>query len=488
MSVSRHTTYNLVGSILPIILALATVPIYLRLVGPDRYGVLAIAWLLLGYFGLFDLGLGRATSFRIAALRDASPTARADTFWAALSVNLGMGVLGGAALWAAGSYFFTHIFKVDEGLRPEILYSVPLLAAGVPIATLTGVLTGAMQGRQKFLETNAISVVSTGLFQLFPLAVAWWVGPNLVWLLTAAVMARVLALVGLGYLCHVELTRGHPGRLVRDEIPLLLKYGGWVTLSSMFGPLLVIIDRFVIGAMFGAVAVTVYTVPFQLAQRIQILPVAVTNALFPRMSAASADERHAMSHSASLALASLVSLPVLGLIYILDPFLVLWVGAKIAAEAAPIGRILIIGFWANAFALIPFMRMQSKGRPDLVTKVLLIQVAPYLIGLYFGMKWYGLPGAAFAFTGRCVVDYVMLNWVAGRDFRTLPVLALNFALLISATVISQIWSLSRWEWWASAAAIGVAMLALAWRSLPADASEQILHRIIFLRTRRSKQP
>ena len=125
MSTSRNTAYNLAGSIVPMVLSLVTVPIYLRLVGPDRYGVLAIAWLLLGYFGLFDLGLGRATSFRIAALRDAPPQARADTFYAALLVNLAMGVIGGAILYFAAGYFFQHVFKVDEHLRPEMLAAVP---------------------------------------------------------------------------------------------------------------------------------------------------------------------------------------------------------------------------------------------------------------------------------------------------------------------------------------------------------------------------
>jgi hypothetical protein len=36
MSVSRNATYNLIGSVLPVMLALITVPIYLHLVGSDR--------------------------------------------------------------------------------------------------------------------------------------------------------------------------------------------------------------------------------------------------------------------------------------------------------------------------------------------------------------------------------------------------------------------------------------------------------------------
>lgn len=477
MSVSRHTTYNLLGSAIPIALALLTVPIYLRLVGADRYGVLAIAWLLLGYFGLFDLGLGRATSFRVAALRDAPAQARADTFWAALSVNLGMGLVGGAVLWAAASLFFSHVFKVDERLRPEILSAVPLLAAAVPIATLTGVLTGAMQGREKFLETNTISVLSTSLFQLFPLFVAWRFGPNLVLLLGAAISARALSLVVLAYRCHVELTRGQARRLVRGEVPLLLKYGGWVTLSSIFGPMLVIVDRFAIGAVLGAASVTAYTVPFQLAQRIQILPSALTNALFPKMSAASPEERQAIIHRASLALASLVSLPVLGVIYLLDPFLHIWVGADMAAQSTLVGRIIVIGFWANAFALVPFMRLQSTGRPDLVTKVLLLEIPPYLILLYLGMTFLGLPGSALAFTARCIADYILLTWAAGRDFRTAPLLGLNLALLVAAAWFATLWPISDWRWWASAAALGAVMLAIGWRTMPSEVRAQLLRRI-----------
>ena len=94
MSVSKHTAYNLAGAVIPLILSFVTVPAYLFLIGPDRYGVLAIAWLLLGYFGLFDLGLGRATSFRIASSKDSDPAEQADVFRTALTINAGIGALG----------------------------------------------------------------------------------------------------------------------------------------------------------------------------------------------------------------------------------------------------------------------------------------------------------------------------------------------------------------------------------------------------------
>lgn len=458
-------------------LSIATVPVYLKLVGPDRYGVLAIAWLLLGYFGLFDLGLGRATSFRIAALRDAPAQARADTFWAALAVNFGMGLVGGVALWLAGVIFFSRFFKVDEALRPEILQALPLLAASVPVATLTGVLAGALQGREKFLLTNVVSVTSTSLFQLLPLAIAWIYGPNLVLLLSGALAARALSTVALFYLCQREITDGHPPRLHRGEIPALLKYGGWVTLTSIFGPMLLMVDRFLIGSVLGAVAVTIYSVPIQLAQRMAILPSSLTTALFPKMSAANADRQKAMGERATYTLIALLGLPFLGVIFLIEPFLKIWVGADIGGQAGPLGRLMLIGFWANGFALIPFTRLQASGRPDIVTKILLIEIPPHFVFLYLGLHYLGLWGIALALTVRFVGDFLLLTWAAGRNFRPLPVLGANLALLLAAAYVAGLWPITDWRWWASAAAFGLATLAIAWRVLPKDILADLLARL-----------
>lgn len=466
LSVGRNTTYNLVGAVLPVILSLVTVPIYLKLVGPERYGVLAIAWLLLGYFGYFDLGLGRSTAFRIASLRDAEPAARADTFWAALALNVVMGAVGGLLLWAAASYFFGHAFKMSQVLRPEILASVPLLALAVPIATLTGTLTGAMQGREKFLETNTVSLISTTLFQILPLGVAFWSGPNIFYLLIAAISARLAAILVLGYRCYVEFARGQPRRLNRAEVPSLLKYGGWVNLTSLCGQVLVMFDRFAIGAVLGAAAVTIYTVPLQLAQRVQILPGAVTNALFPRLSASKAEAQKDLGDMASRTLLAIMGLPVLGAIFLIEPFLRLWIGDEIGGQSAQVGRIVLIGYWINSLAFIGFVRLQTAGRPDLVTKAMLAEMPVYAVVLYLALQHFGFVGCAIVFAARCFADYLILNWLVDRT------VARRWSLLFSTLVLSlgaylaSLWAITDWRWWASAAVLGLVFLVYGWLTLP----------------------
>jgi O-antigen/teichoic acid export membrane protein len=455
-------------------MSFVTVPVYLRLIGPERYGVLAIAWLLLGYFGLFDLGLGRATSFRIAALRGADGQARSDTFWAALAINIGMGLIGALILWLAADQFFGHVFKINASVRPEIIAAVPLLALSVPVATVAGVLSGALQGEERLLEVNVISTVSTALFQLLPLSIAWLVGPNILYLLTAALSARFVSVLVLGIRCYATIVRGHRRRLAISEIPVLLKFGGWVSLVSIFGPMLQIVDRFVIGAVLGAVAVTIYTVPFQLASRMQQLSSSLTDALFPRMSASPLGDVDRLALQSARTMIAIMTLPIFGAIFLMEPFLRVWVGSAIAVQSAPIGRIVLLGFWFNAFALISFVRLQASGRPDIVSKFVVAQVPPYLVALYFGLKYLGFEGCALAFTVRCVSDYVWLTFLAARKLPYFSLTASALIALVAAIYLAgQFPLITDWRWWASASVIGAVLALISAVALPAAMAQQL---------------
>lgn len=479
LSVSRNTRYNLIGSGIPIALSLLTVPLYLNLIGTERYGVLAIAWLLLGYFGLFDLGLGRATSYRIAARGGGSAQERADTFWSALGINLLFALIGGALFWAASVFFFTRFFKVDAAIHSEIIAAVPLLAVAVPIAILNGVLTGALSGRERFLELNVITATSTAMFQIFPLFLAWKVSPNLSVVLAGAVAARMVALILLFSRCHVHLCVGTRIRVTRAEVMALLKYGGWVSVSSVITPLLFMTDRFAIGAVLGATAVATYTVPYQLATRVQILPAALTSALFPRLSASGLEQQAAISAQAEQVLMSLLLLPFAAAIFLLEPFLTIWVGDTLGEAAGMVGRVVLLGMWANAFALIAFTLVQSAGRPSWIVYVMLAQIVPYAFVLYYGMIYLGLVGAALAHLVRSALDFVLLSAAARRAVRAQGHTAhkpgkvnwgwhaMCFLYLGTCLLAASYWTtISDWRWWASCISLTSVGLVMALVIMP----------------------
>ena len=468
MSIKRNTAYNLLGAVLPLGLSLFTIPIYIRLIGDSRYGVLAVAWLLLGYFGLFDLGLGRATAQRIASLGDASKAQRASTFWTALVMNVSLGVVGGLIIWPVAAYFFGHVFSVDAALRPELAAAIPWLILAVPLATLSGVLTGALEGRSQFLELNIISVFSSVLVQLIPLSVVWFHGPDLAWLLPAVILARLATLSVLFFRCRVHVFQGQVRTISRVQAKGLLQFGGWVTVSSLVGPMMVILDRFVIGAALGAKAVTYYTVPFQLAERTTMLPSALASALFPRLAAAGKIEARQLAATAICSLAVVMTpLMLIGLLLV-EPFLRWWLNPEFASRAGLTAQILLLGFWINSFARVPYALLQAAGKPAVVAKCHLAELIPYLLLLYVGLHFFGLPGAAIVFSLRTLVDCALLLWLAGTLGSGVAMLKTPIFLLLSGLGVAGGLPTGGAIWWLGAFALLLLSLTWSWRNAPPE--------------------
>lgn len=471
--IARNTAINTVGAIFPLLLSLATIPLYLDLIGEARYGVLAIVWVVVGYFAVFDLGLSRATANQIAKMRDEPAASRERVFWTALSVNASVGAIGGILLFFIGHVLLGHIFRGSPGLHAEALAALPWLAAAVPLTTVTLVLTGTLEGRERFLTVNLLATVGLTLFQVAPLAYAYWVGPQLAGLIMSATLALSASTALSFVVTALSLpVRGRP-RIDADRLGTLLRYGGWVTVTSFAGPLLTVVDRLLIGAVAGATAVTRYVVPFALVSRVQILSSSLARAIFPRLSMLDSTDAAYVSRESLRALVSIMTpLAVVGAVAI-EPFLRAWVGADIASSSAPVGEILLMGMWLNSLAVVPFALLQAQGRPDLPAKFHMLELAPYIGGLMLGLHTAGIQGAAWAWTGRAAVDAVLLFWAARKmskgaaptNWREL----IQGGLLVAAACIASLTIFRVPSLRFSVGAVLVAAsLAWAWRVAPAQ--------------------
>lgn len=436
MSIGRNSAYNVLGAVTPLVLALVTIPIYLHLVGPARYGALAIAWLILGYFGMFDLGFGRATTQRLAALHASTPEHRARVFWTAAAVNFGLGVIGAALLYVSADYFFRYAFKTDDLIRSEILAAVPFLALSVPIATLTGVMSGALQGRERFLEVNLDNAIGTSLFQIFPLVVAYFFGPTISWLIFAALIGRLVGLALFFRSTFKEMLRGLRPEFDANEWLGLLKFGSWVSVTMLIGPAILVADRLLIGSLLGALAVATYAIAFDIAQRTSLLPKALAQAIFPRIAQSDdAQSRHLMI--TSLKVLNLAMTPAIILaLFVIGPFLEIWVGAETGSAATQVCRILLIAYWVNAFAMIPYARLQAEGRPNVVAWITIGQAPVYLAALYLVLSGYGLEGVAWVVLARCLIEVFVMLYYANRGILVPVFFLANLSLLAIALLIA----------------------------------------------------
>ena len=432
--IARSTLINLAGLLIPTVVSLVTVPLYLRWIGEVRYGVLLLAFTLLGYFGAFDLGLGRAVAQRVA--RQENSEERNRTFWTAFFLSAGMGVLGGIILYFLGHWLFADIFQIPAMLRGEAQKAIPWLAAIVPLIALISVLAGTLEARQAFLSLNASQIIGVIGLQTFPLLSVAFGHGSIAALIAAALAGRLVGVLVMFWLTARRLPFVGWPALHRAEIGPLLRFGGWISVSGAVIPLLTIVDRLIIGARLGAAAVTAYTVPFNLTQRLTSLPYALSTTLFPRFSQAQGEDAKGLLRQAVTALTAIQTPFIVLAILLIHPFLIFWIGVDLAAKMAPVAIILLLGIWINGPAYIPYAYMPAQGRPDLMTKFYLAELAPFLFILWVLIAWLGIVGAALAWAIRSSADAIFCFAATGTTKTYGRAISLTLIPVIAAALMA----------------------------------------------------
>jgi GT2 family glycosyltransferase len=124
--------------------------------------------------------------------------------------------------------------------------------------------------------------------------------------------------------------------------------------------------------------------------RLAALPSSLQNALFPRFAMTGAAEARVLQAQAVNIVNCLMTPVLIVSILAMRPFLTVWIGRTIAAAAAPVGQILILGLWPNMLAFVPFGFLQSRGRPDLPAKFHVAELFFYAPALYFLTRFLGV--------------------------------------------------------------------------------------------------
>jgi O-antigen/teichoic acid export membrane protein len=414
---ARNTGLNVLGQALPLVVAAAAMPAAVRALGAQRFGILGLAWMAISYLG--EIGFGRATTrYVAAALGRGDMEGLNSAAWGSALAQLAIGLLCAVVLAAAAPAIADDVLRVPAAVRPDAVASFRVLAAGIPVLVLSSALRGILEAAQRFGAVNAVRVPASAANYAGPLVGA------LFGFSVAGIVAMLMCVRALCLLVYLVLSlRTFPvlrrPRIRLAHMPELIRFGNWTTVSSMTAPLLVYMDRGLLGAAAGVTAVGYYTPSFELVLRMLILPVAVTGTLFPALSTLTgrAERERAGELVARCTKYVLLLIGPAALLLALGAhdLLRLWLGPEYEAQAAGALQLLALGVFLNASAHISFALLNGAGRADLPGKVYLAEVPLYALFAWLLIREWGIPGAALAWTVRSALDAFVLAWLAGRQ-------------------------------------------------------------------------
>lgn len=415
--VLRNMTWSLSAQIFPFLALILCIPVLVSNLGPDKFGVLSIAWMIIGYFSLFDLGLGRAVTYMVSKLNSEHKDATNI-------VKLAMLILILIAFFAFFAFYFLsrHIAYDLLGLSEDIVYesfkALEVLSFGLPFVILSAGLRGVLEGCYEFKKISLITMPIGTLFFLAPTITTLFLSNSLVFVFLSLVIVRGIQFSAFLFFTNKLFLLRLPIEIDFKKLKELFVFSGWITVSNVVSPIMVNMDRFFIGAKLAISSVTYYVVPLDMITKILILPGVMSSVLFPefsrKISAGQIKEAKVLLRN-YVFLISLLLIPLLCFFYIFSyDILKVWISEEFALKSYWVLRIICIGVFFNGISFLPYAFIQGAGRSDITAKFHLFELIIYIPALLYLMDVFGLVGVAVAWALRVFIDFLLLYNYSSR--------------------------------------------------------------------------
>lgn len=471
MHTHRFFIFNLLGNLLPLLVALMAMPMVAHLAGVERLGALAVVWTLVGYFGFLDFGLSRVVTRRLAKAVEQRRTAEELTelrgffCWWVLPAMLLL-----ALVFLVSRTMLSGIFH-GGSLGQELTAGWAWIAICLPVTLATNWLRGALEGLQRFARVNLLRMVFGTWTYAAPAVVAlYW--PTLDAMIISIVVGRVLALLAHALACKQAESGIVLGPAPRcwSRAKQFFNEGGWMSVSNLISPMMVYFDRFILAVFVPAKAVAWYATSQEAMLGARLIPGALAGVLFPKFAAAS-------DAGTEVHLVNLYDRGIRSVAALMLPICVLaataaydgmrfWMGISFAENSYRVVEIIAIGLFANSIAQLPFAWLQAVGRSRITAQIHLVELPIYVLGLYFCIDHWGIEGAAWMWTFRISLDCLLLLAMAVRSSaQATGMIGLSGGVWIAAAglLTGPEWS---WQWRAAFCGISlVSSLVYAWFGL-----------------------
>ena len=416
--ITRNIAWNFVGIGMPLVLALVTIPQLIAVLGTARFGVLTLVWMVVGYFSVFDMGLGRSLTKLVAERIDSEKQDEIPFLvWAALGMMIVLGILGTIIVALFSPWFVTSVLNIPGELSTETTAAFLFLSISIPIVISSNALRGILEAYQEFGLVNVVRIPLGAITFLGPLAVSLYTD-SLAVIAMVLVLARLVSWITYLLVCLAKYpVIRRLGNYRRDLCISLLSFGGWMTVSNLVGPLLLFLGRFFIAAMISAEAVAYFVTPYEVVSKLLIIPAVLVSVLFPEISRLGKDNspRIRQLYRTSMRGLGFVMAVLCVLVYLLaETGLTLWIDAGFAVNSYRVAQILAVGVFINAFGHVAQVVLQGSGRPDITAKVHVAELIAYIPYLSYLISAYGIEGAAYAWSIRVFISTCVLMFLANK--------------------------------------------------------------------------
>lgn len=417
-SLIQSVLWNFFGNGWLLILAFFATPFIVHRLGVDFYGILALVGITVGYFAFLELGLGYAMVKYISQYVAQEEKGKIrKTFWSCMLVYFFIGSFGTIIIILSAPILVDKLFNIPQDSKEMALFALRFGAIGFLLSMLSGATSGVLRAIGRFDFLNRIGIV-LGTIQTGLIVLLLAIGLSLREIIIATLLVQTLGIVIYFFFARKFLPYLKGPCWDTATFFNLLRFGGFVTISSFTGPILVNIEKIFLTALRPIAALTYYSVPYSITTRLSIIPSSLSAVLFPAFSFlnGSKDKRaiKELHYRGTLYILLLLGFPVLFFALFSRLFLTAWMGADFAMQSTDIMIILSFAILINALASPSFVAIQGLGKPSQPALFHVIETIIHIPVSYLLIRHLGGVGAAWAWFIRVSIDTILLQRASCR--------------------------------------------------------------------------
>jgi len=389
------------------LMGLAFIPLYIKYLGIEAYGLIGLFGVLQAWLSLLDMGMTPTLNREMARFTGGthSATSIRDLLRSIEIIALGIATLAGLGIWAASGWLASDWLRAENLPIDTVAQAFTIMGAVTAFRFVEGIYRSAIVGLQRQVLYNAVNSALATLRWLGAVGILMWVSPTIE---AFFIWQGVISLLTLGVLASVTYrTLPNAERHGQFSIPALRGIGRFV--GGMIGItflslLLMQMDKIMLSKLLTLSDYGYYTLATVVAAALYMLTGPITQAWFPRLS-----ELHANNQQAELITkyhqgAQLVSVFMgsAGIVMIVfaEPILQLWTrNAELAHRSATLLSLLALGNLLNGLMWIPYQTQLAHGWTGLTTRINIVSVAIIVPTILWATPRYGAEGAAWVWVG-----------------------------------------------------------------------------------------
>lgn len=456
MSLRWNIFANYVGQIYITLIGIIMVPIYLRYLGAEAYGLVGFYTMLQTWFMMLDAGLTPTMARETACYRGgATDPLVLRRFLRFLEIVFSLtGLVGGLGIVWGAAYIASHWLKIRQLNVQEVQNSIMLMAGIAVLRWVCELYRGVINGFERMVWLNSTGVIFATARSVLVVPFFWVVGARPFSYFVFQffiVMIETVVITRYAYRWIPEVAIG--SMFDWDWKPLLsiLKFSLGIALMGVVYVLITQLDKLVLSKILPLHEYGYYTLGVIVAGGISLLGGPIGGAVMPRLtrlSAAGQDAKLFSLYCDATQMVALITTPAaLVMICFAESLLWAWTGNReIAAHSAVVLRLYAIGNAVWVLSAFPYYLQFAKG--DLKFHIMgnIINVSILVPMLIWATYNYGVIGAGVVWFGLNTAYFLAWVPLIHRHFQ--PGLHLRWLVMDLGPmfILMGLGALGVWRW------------------------------------------